>query len=181
MGHVVAALSCCSASLSDPIRCAMPARSGSHCPSAGGARRGGGGSRAAAGRAGPGAPRGEGGRRARGSGAGLPAGAHSPARFPSLARLFMYTFTTRSATDTSSSRHRAHPQWARHRGPRFHSGAAGCCALFSQVMCTLAARTAPVRRAAATERARRGSWHGLLAPRRMLQAADKGMSRHRHG
>jgi len=34
---------------------------------------------------------------------------------------------------------------------------------------------------AATERARRGSWHGLLARRRVPQAAVRGTARHGHG
>ena len=68
-----------------------------------------------------------------------------------------------------------------HRGARFAlGGAAGGRDLFSQVMCTLGARSTPVRRAATTERARRGSWHGLLARRCVPQAADKGGPCHRH-
>ena len=54
-------------------------------------------------------------------------------------------FTTHSVTDMPPSRHRAPPRWALAQGPRFAVGsAAGHCALFSQGMCTSAARSAPV-------------------------------------
>jgi hypothetical protein len=54
-------------------------------------------------------------------------------------------FTTHIATDMPPSRHRAYPHWALAQGPRFAvGGAAGRRALFSQVMCTSAARSAPV-------------------------------------
>jgi len=67
----------------------------------------------------------------------------------------------------------AHPG-PRRRGPRFTvGGAAGRHALSWPFVRTLTARSAPVCRAG-SERARRGSWHGLLARRCMLQAADRG-------
>jgi len=54
-------------------------------------------------------------------------------------------FTTHTVTDMPPSRNRAHPHWALAQGPRFAvGGAAGRHALFSQVMCASAARSAPV-------------------------------------
>ncbi len=65
-----------------------------------------------------------------------------------------------------------------HRGLCYTvGGAAGGCAILSELVCTLVASSAPVCRAAA-ERTRQGSWHDLLARRCMLYGCRQGHSPH---